>query len=698
MKAIIHGMTKQLQHEGMVHSGAVGLHAVDDSQQLEDMARSPERGYSGKFRDDISGQVLRDDLVMEARRRELDYFTTKGVWIKKPRQEAYALTGRPPISTRWVDVNKGDDEDPKYRSRLVARQLKATDKSGQSYFAPTPPLESLRSILSLAATDLEGDEVHSRDPHSELRTQVQILDISRAYFNAVTDDSHPTYVELPAEDPDSARGLCGHLLVHLYGTRRAADGWHSEYSNYLVESLGFVRGGASACVFKHRERRLVTSVYGDDFTTSGPKVSLDWLKAELEKKYELSENGRLGPGPTDDREAKILNRIIRWTPTGLEMEADPRQVEKLVRDLGLVGSNPLGTPGTKATTEQISQDKPLEFRKCKPFRAVAARANYLSADRPECQYSAKEVCRWMANPTETSVAALKRLGRFLEGRRRLVYTYPWQSAKVVDVYSDTDWGGCGRTRKSTSGGCLMVGSHLVKSWSSTQNLVSLSSGEAEYYGVVKAASIGLGYQALLADLDVALPLRVWTDSTATMGICGRQGLGKLRHIDTQCLWVQQRVRDKSFELRKVKGTENPADLFTKHLTSAATVESLLKLFGCEYRDGRAATAPQLRSSPGTEAGESLLKLDLLRASRTEEQEVTGQVEVEGYMFPTVAWEGEQVVEAYSYPMTLLPHQMDRDMARLFPQAVAAPALGDRDVIGECDLEQRGLRIGKSSSR
>ena len=203
---------------------------------------------------------------------------------------------------------------------------------------------------------------------------------------------------------------------------------------------------------------------------------------------------------------------------------------------------------------------------------------------------------------------------------------------------------------------------------------------------------------MLADMDVALPLRVRTDSTATIGICGRQGLGKLRHIDTQCLWVQQRVRDRSFELRRVKGTENPADLFTKYLTSAATVESLLKLFGCEYRDGRAATAPQLRSAPGTEAGESLLKLDLLRANQAEVLEATGRIEVAGYMFPTVAWEGQQVVEAYSYPMTVLPHQMGRDMAKLFPQAVAAPALGDRDVGGECELERRGLRVGKGSSR
>ena len=73
----------------------------------------------------------------------------------------------------------------------------------------------------------------------------------------------------------------------------------------------------------------------------------------------------------------------------------------------------------------------------------------------------------------------------------------------VEVYSDTDWAGCQKTRKSTSGGGLVLGSHLIKSWSSTQNLVSLSSGEAEFYGVVKAAGMGLGYQALLRDLAYA---------------------------------------------------------------------------------------------------------------------------------------------------------------------------------------------------
>ena len=161
----------------------------------------------------------------------------------------------------------------------------------------------------------------------------------------------------------------------------------------------------------------------------------------------------------------------------------------------------------------------MPAEKATPVRAVAARANHLAADRPECQYAAKEICRWMASPTECSLAALKRLGRFLEEHRRVVYKYPWQSATHVDVYADTDWAGCPRTRRSTSGGCLVLGRHLVKSWSSTQDGIALSSGEAEYYGVTKGSGVGLGYQALLEDLGLKLPLRVWTDSTASMGIC-----------------------------------------------------------------------------------------------------------------------------------------------------------------------------------
>ena len=110
----------------------------------------------------------------------------------------------------------------------------------------------------------------------------------------------------------------------------------------------------------------------------------------------------------------------------------------------------------------------------------------------------------------------------------------------------------------------MLGKHTIKHWSSTQPTISLSSGEAEFYGVVRGSGYGLGYQALLHDVGIDAEVRVWTDSSASIGICSRQGLGKLRHIDTHTLWVQQAVRTCRVDLKKVLGSENPADLPTKH--------------------------------------------------------------------------------------------------------------------------------------
>ena len=67
-----------------------------------------------------------------------------------PREEAFRRAGKAPISVKWVDTNKGDDEQPNYRSRLVAREIR---KKGENpIFAPTPPLEALRTVLMLAST------------------------------------------------------------------------------------------------------------------------------------------------------------------------------------------------------------------------------------------------------------------------------------------------------------------------------------------------------------------------------------------------------------------------------------------------------------------------------------------------------------------------------------------------------------------
>ena len=198
---------------------------------------------------------------------------------------------------------------PNYRSRLVARQLKAHGKSGETFFAAAPPLEAFRTVLSLAMTRI-GSHQPIWDPMSPNRTQLSFIDTKRAYFNAKTEESDaPTFVTPPNEDPDSET-MFGRLLRHMYGTRGAAYGWQEECSTMLL-GLGFTQGVSCPNVFHHADRKIHTSVHGDDFTSEGGKLALDWFETEVARKYEFTISPRLGPGPNDAKEGACLNRIIR---------------------------------------------------------------------------------------------------------------------------------------------------------------------------------------------------------------------------------------------------------------------------------------------------------------------------------------------------------------------------------------------------
>ena len=88
------------------------------------------------------------------------------MWEKLPRSDAFAKTGKSPITVRWIDTNKGDDESPNIRCQLVAREIR---KAGEDpIFALKSPLESLRAILSLAATDVHGVAKKNRDPKKRI--------------------------------------------------------------------------------------------------------------------------------------------------------------------------------------------------------------------------------------------------------------------------------------------------------------------------------------------------------------------------------------------------------------------------------------------------------------------------------------------------------------------------------------------------
>ena len=204
----------------------------------------------------------------------------------------------------------------------------------------------------------------------------------------------------------------------------------------------------------------------------------------------------------------------------------------------------VGAKAVKAFEREVGAEDKLAPNDATTYRAISARGNYLSLDRPDGSYSSKELCREFGQPNGQSLVKLKRLGRYYAGRKRLVYRFDFGSdlATHVEVYCDTDFAGCTTTRRSTSGGCAMVGGCLVKHWSKTQPTIALSSGEAELSGIGAGMAQALGIQALAADMNWHLQPRVHSDATAAIGISKRRGLGKIRHLHTCDLWIQEQTK------------------------------------------------------------------------------------------------------------------------------------------------------------
>ena len=81
----------------------------------------------------------------------------------------------------------------------------------------------------------------------------------------------------------------------------------------------------------------------------------------------------------------------------------------------------------------------------------------------------------------------------------------------------------------------------MKSWAKTQTVIATSSCEAEYYGLVKGISQALGLRSMLKDIGIEVKVHAKTDASAAKGIAMRRGMGKVRHIEVNQLWVQEKV-------------------------------------------------------------------------------------------------------------------------------------------------------------
>ena len=206
----------------------------------------------------------------------------------------------------------------------------------------------------------------------------------------------------------------------------------------------------------------------------------------------------------------------------------------MVKMAGLTTPRPTTTPGLRQKDEN-GQDA-LDAEGHQLFRQLVGKLQWIVPLRPDIAFATKELARKLTGPTVNDWTSLKQVLRYLSGTTHYVYvlrpevrlTDGVKNFVDVNVFTDSDWAGCRVIGKSTSGCMLMRGDHFIKSWSRTQQFVTLSSTEARLVAMTKLIAEMIGLRHMSHEWGQPVIAKVFAD---------RKGSGKLRHIYVGLLWV-----------------------------------------------------------------------------------------------------------------------------------------------------------------
>ena len=477
----------------------------------------------------------------------------------------------------------GEDASCQKEIRILNRVLRV-EGWGLAYEADPRHAELLANALDIPPRQVSTPGVKDGQPNldAELNHEDEIVhnndeDLA-ADAEILRSDPHPL---LSVRKPSLSRVKFSPSIV-VHEISPYAELWHMHPRRLVVDKAGLKVVSEAADPFTGKSSRVMRKRRGKIKLFSSERVE----EARRIREQRLSTAFRHGSA----WEAEAIQQLIEDRDELCMALRTPSSRSPAAK------KGRMGAKAVKKIEHKAEAGELLSPSEATTFRALSARANFLAQDRPDLAFSCKELCRHFSCPTTASLEKLRRLVLYLIRVPRLIYAFKWQQPQDrVTIFADTDFAGCNVTRRSTSGGCVMLGSHLVKHYASTQTTISLSSGEAELHGIAKAASHAIGVKSLLADLGYKVSIDLYSDAIAAIGIARRRGVGRIRHLDTTDLWIQEKVKSGEINLIKILGTENPADLFTKYLPRPEMLKHMSKL-SVEQAEGRALAAPKLTAA------------------------------------------------------------------------------------------------------
>jgi hypothetical protein len=457
------------------------------------------------------------------------------------------------VGCRWVFTRKIDKETNKvkrYRARLVAQGFSQIDQVHfDNTWSPVARWDTLRLMFGVGA--LRGYQFKS-------------CDISKAYLNAKLD--HAIHMAKP-------KGFRNNNHVWLlqravYGLKQAGACWYKMISKFIVDAIGGTPNEMDPCLFrvdsetqddKHQHAFII--LYVDDIFIMGTnKTIINTIQSRLNGRFKMSEEsdtdvGMLGVRLANSNDGtKIIDHSYHIKSFLLSNNTEPTKY-------------PLSSPGISKSRLTINDG---EIYKHEEYMKLVGQLQYISnTTRPDITYSVNSLSRFTHNPGQKHWAAAMRVVKHIANTPYQSITFEkGTQSKVLKLiaYSDADWSG-DQDCYSIGGSVITLNGSPVMWSSKKQKLIAMSSAESEFIAASTTYRLLNWAKQLLecAGLTAAKPELRMDSEVAINAIKTNCTTKQMRFINLRFRYVCHGFNNGDFDLTWVKGSNNPADIFTKPL-------------------------------------------------------------------------------------------------------------------------------------
>ncbi|CAA7019223.1 unnamed protein product [Microthlaspi erraticum] len=462
------------------------------------------------------------------------------------RNNTWELVHLPPhakkIGVKWVYKTKLNEEGKveKCKARLVAKGYSQT--AGVDYtevFAPVARWDTIRSLLAVAAQ--QGWYVYQLDVKSaflygELKEEVYV-------------DQPEGFLKVGEEDK------VYRLKKALYGLKQAPRAWFSRIESYFKKE-GFEKSSYDHTLFfkKTEKKILVVSLYVDDLIFTGNDESMcAEFKSSMQREFEMTDMGKM---------KFFLGVEVHQSSDGIHISQKKYAKEVLERfDMWNCNSvkNPI-VPGTIVSREGSRGANATLYKQ------LVGCLMYLTVTRPDLMFVVCLIARFMADPKEEHMMIAKRVLRYLKGTMGFGVFYGKSPKLNLLGYTDSDYARDMDDRKSTSGYVFLLNGAAI-CWSSRkQDIVTLSSTEAEYVAATSSACHCVWLKGILQEIGVLGDecIDIMCDNSSTIKLSKNPVMHRrTKHIDVRYHYLRNLSNEEVMKLVFCGTNEQVADILTK---------------------------------------------------------------------------------------------------------------------------------------